>query len=168
MCEKSETTIGNDRIKAEKLEILHEIGKYAFENQIANYRALDTKSSILLALFGLLLIEGTSNLCRGNPSFYVFITSVAASLSGLLISLFLIKPHKLKMPFDKLDQYQKLYESDMTGEKIKAQLFANIKETFKSNRSIINDKVVYLKITYYMLVFAVIVFSIAIIIKKFS
>ena len=152
----------------EKLEIIHEISKNAFDNQIANYRALDTKSSILLALFGLILIEGTSNLCRSNPSFYLFIASVAASLSGLLISLFLIKPHKLKMPFDKLDQYQKLYESDMTGDKIRAQLFANIKETFAHNKSIIKDKVVYLKITYYLLVFSVIVFSIAIIIKKFS
>ena len=150
----------------EKLEILYDVGKTAFEIQIANYRAIDTKSSILLALFGLILLESLSNICQNDITFYPLILSTLLSFLGMIISICIMRVHKLKFPFDKLDEFQKLYESNANSDGMVAQVFANLKGTKEFNKSIIDNKVRYLKIAYYFLLGTVVIFSISILIKR--
>ncbi len=150
----------------EKLEILYDVGKTAFEIQIANYRAIDTKSSILLALFGLILLESLSNICQNDITYYPLILSTILSFVGIILSLCIMRVHKLKIPFDKLDEFQNLYESNVKSDDMVAQVFANLKGTTEFNKSIIDSKVIYLKRAYYLLIGAVVIFSISILIKK--
>ena len=149
-----------------ELNVIFEEGKYYYESIIANFRSLDTKGSILLALLAILLIPvlndirlsfNISNSCLG--------ICAILDIIGLFLILLSLKLQELSVPPD-LQHLQELYSQGMTADNLRAQLFANYKEASIENRNRVAKKAKKLIASYWLTFFSIMFYIIAKVIER--
>ncbi|NQS97309.1 MAG: hypothetical protein HQ591_02535 [candidate division Zixibacteria bacterium] len=154
----------NDSIPSESIDILLSESKDFHEGVFANFRALDTKAAILLALFGLLLIPALNdiewNLC---PQTIFLICSTDSDIVGLIWVLLAIKLHGLSIPPD-LSYLLELVEDGQEPDEIKVRLFVRFRDSSEKNRVLLDKKAQYLQKSFYAVYFSLAFYLISVVI----
>jgi hypothetical protein len=110
------------------LDIAFEVVKERHESIMSNVRSIDTKSSIFLALFGILLIPSLEilqwTIIINGLSFLKFIPIIFISV-GMIVSLLTLLPQTYTIVPD-LAALLGAVENNMGADTLKEQLFSNI------------------------------------------
>ncbi len=129
----------------ESLNLALETVKNKHESTIANIRSLDIKSSIILALFGVLLIPSLEILqwtVRINSQYFLKLIPICITSAGIIFCLLTIVPHKYKTT-PSLSSLKNALENNMDVNLIKAQLYSNISRAIIFNRKIAKRKAIF-------------------------
>ena len=129
----------------ESLNLVLETVKNKHESTLANIRSLDIKSSVILALFGVLLIPSLEILqwiVRINALHLLKLIPVSITSIGILFCLISLVPQKFKTT-PSLSALKNALESNMDVNLIKAQLYSNLYRAIIFNRKIAKRKVIF-------------------------
>jgi len=126
----------------ESLNLALETVKNKHESNLANIHSLDIKSSIILALFGLLLIPSLEVLqwtVRLHALYFLKLIPVCGTSGGIFFCLLTLFPRRFKTP-PKLSALKNALESNMDVNLIKAQLYSNLYRAILFNHKIARRK----------------------------
>jgi hypothetical protein len=130
------------------LEILNlalDTVKNKHESTIDNIRSLDIKSSVILALFGVLLIPSLEILqwiIKINNLYFLKLIPVSITAIGILFCLISLIPQRFKTT-PSLSALKNALESNMDVNLIKAQLYSNLYRAIIFNRKVAKRKVIF-------------------------
>jgi hypothetical protein len=143
-----------------KLETILEFAQSAYNSYLEHSRALDTKSSILLAVLGVFMIpafDSVHKIYTVSDSLNWF--SASATALSMLLCLLALRMQKLATT-PELDPLQEYYESSVDVDHMRAQLFAAFKEAGAINREIVRRKARLMNVAYWLTITALIAYLI--------
>lgn len=133
----------------ESLNLALETVKYKHESTLANIRSLDIKSSVILALFGVLLIPSLEILqwtIRKDALYFLKLIPVCITSIGIFFCLLTLAPQKFKTT-PNLSVLKRALENNMDVISIKAQLYSNLYSAIIFNRKIAVRKSIFARIS---------------------
>jgi len=128
---------------SETLDLAFEVVKDKHESTIANIRSLDIKSSVFMALFGVLLVPSIEILQwkrQMSLGHFENFIPVIITVIGVILCLAAVVPQKFKTT-PALAALEEALETNMDIDSIKAQLYSNLFRAIIFNRKIAQRKV---------------------------
>jgi hypothetical protein len=132
---------------SEKVLLLLETAKLKFESIISNIRSLDIKASIILALYGVLLIPALDILAweiqNKEVVFLKFLPLVVDSC-GIILCILTLFPQNVTS-FPNLLELENYYYGDLESDNLRLELYAYYRDNIEENRAITILKLTFIK-----------------------
>jgi|GEM_PF-1511327 len=152
---------------ANSLDLLYENAIRQNENILENFRALDTKSSILLAFLGIFIIPEIENFIlffENRPymefAIYFGISALLFNIIGIYYCFLALELRKINLP-PNLEKLKSHYENGTDIFEIKEQLVSTFIAAAKENQKQVFFKIRNLNIVYWMSVLTLIAYVIS-------
>lgn len=124
----------------EQVDILFQAGLRTFDWTIERSRHFDIKASIVLALYGILLIPAFEIYGWKEPSLFVRLVPIITVVIGTIFCILAILP-RIHLEHPPLEELEKDYTSDKHPLNLKADLYSSYKKSSEKNIKVGEDKI---------------------------
>jgi len=147
----------NRNHESENLDILLETSTIKQESVLSNLRAIDTKASIILAFFGVLLIPSIEIFRWATKTelyFYLKLFPGISVLCGIIFCLIILFPQN-SIAFPNLSVLTEMYKKGIIPNNLKAELISYYRSATEKNRNLAQRKLKYTKFALILLIISI-------------